>query len=1532
MVLDYIHDYICIYGDYCGSLNEQQRFCVVATLVALSCKQTPFGIAEAQIWIWKEELRIRAYYAVLDAIHDPARIVAQAFVEEVKSRALRMPCSVGDIDVLLFDILFSVIDPSYATGLRKQRIHSLASANNLASMNNIASALSGSVRTQPSEAHQNVPFILEWMKQVENIRLPFDLLFSVLKDTIADSDTHLRRSMLSIDLRWKSIHLFQDFVEEIGIPFSLSPASYLEFWVTLIDALDEHSSLSWTSCSSSSTSLSSESPSATTLIPLEEDATPSAERSCLCSLAVFKAILSFLDTLLDEETSLEQRQIGDEATVRQRFSAFLEKYLVAYCFCEETPAFVDTVRASQHRQDYPATDRCVQEQQILAVLGGIIADCHIQDGANLKLSNLPKIQLSESLRYSVLRVLLSVTPANPTLKAAIDGMMEPLLSTAFHNQSETSLMLLNAVVHVIEDMLISENVTVQHLETLLQPEMLELAIRSIHSPPPQMEAPSLALLQLIAALRRALYLLATDLVSAPVSTNASQYLTQALLRHNNLRVVLMREIVALRGYGYILHPAARSKMQHAIPWIADVVQDLKVAELVPYHNLLSAAYRSYPKVAEALKLAAFYSAPTTDNTTRTPAKQKNEAMLFAPLSSFLCSNEFTTSERRSLLMLGVFLEVYLLYSNETAIPADGIARLTSYFRDSGYLDFLSSDERELLVSFCTNKWSSSVQAMPSAGLSLLSFEIDRTADVRQLTLLYVVIHVCIVSSALDDADFLWRLFSDPASLGAEYLPTMPDNMSSEVLSALHRQGNFFRCQNGHVFFVGECGGPMERSTCPECGCVIGGKDHILDPSNSRIDTAPEQFTGYAIHRPEDEQVYNTSVRSLSPIAFRIVRILLHSLLALSCATANHRAVQIDQLINRQFPKPPYHSAAQYFLEHLATDWTALCKLLHCTDEQASILMFKVLQQYVQRPSRGFSRLLTPQRRNEWEAEFQQCVRAVVFDKRNTLSTISSSVREKLRQLLTPTIDPASTMALDVTFQAQLWRHRTPITFELFSQHLTHNESGSFVLLRQFIEENQLLSALRYIPSMIKWLRMLAAQFHHKIDRNYARDHTIRDAINSLGSWHERQEFDGVFRDICAAWRLCINKIEQFDCTALPNAYKSIELNDQLQLSFVIPDEKDESICFLALLHFMFEKHNQILEKMHEVGRSYFTHNNNRIGDLVVSPTHEIGIAQFAEHHAIKFDLEREFVPYLQAHARAKENGASHFDDPVIHLDFDKIEQFVVKQFLSGKPLLRWDDTLRTFPFIEERKAVTTDLSQLSSIVPQKELSTDMKRSIMANLESVEQARHYLADVETCIGFLLASRGDTQHQLSRIEEMPIHTYFRDVLLMSTERSDMFDAPKQPEPALFRGVQLRHLRSLWNVLHAYLNDDLYAEVRPKYRAPLDEPLTAVLKDRAPRGLLELHVLVPCLQEFVTSALLEDYLSGTESLKNALGFMPVPALESQILPHGQRQPPHPSHHEMSGGETMSEVPWFAAHFPDGIRVEHAMRVLQLLQGLLQ
>ncbi|KNC86097.1 hypothetical protein SARC_01756 [Sphaeroforma arctica JP610] len=56
---------------------------------------------------------------------------------------------------------------------------------------------------------------------------------------------------------------------------------------------------------------------------------------------------------------------------------------------------------------------------------------------------------------------------------------------------------------------------------------------------------------------------------------------------------------------------------------------------------------------------------------------------------------------------------------------------------------------------------------------------------------------------------------------------MPADVGSGVNSF---GGHWYTCRNGHAYTIGECGGAIETSRCPECHDV-GGRSHQLDASN-----------------------------------------------------------------------------------------------------------------------------------------------------------------------------------------------------------------------------------------------------------------------------------------------------------------------------------------------------------------------------------------------------------------------------------------------------------------------------------------------------------------------------------------------------------------------------------------------------------------------------------------------------------------------------------------------------------------------------
>ncbi|KAG4081169.1 hypothetical protein HA402_014617 [Bradysia odoriphaga] len=56
------------------------------------------------------------------------------------------------------------------------------------------------------------------------------------------------------------------------------------------------------------------------------------------------------------------------------------------------------------------------------------------------------------------------------------------------------------------------------------------------------------------------------------------------------------------------------------------------------------------------------------------------------------------------------------------------------------------------------------------------------------------------------------------------------NMILQVMG--FSKGHWYKCPNGHIYCIGECGGAMQQSKCPECGSIIGGSSHRLVSDNA----------------------------------------------------------------------------------------------------------------------------------------------------------------------------------------------------------------------------------------------------------------------------------------------------------------------------------------------------------------------------------------------------------------------------------------------------------------------------------------------------------------------------------------------------------------------------------------------------------------------------------------------------------------------------------------------------------------------------
>ncbi|PPJ57706.1 hypothetical protein CBER1_00182 [Cercospora berteroae] len=67
------------------------------------------------------------------------------------------------------------------------------------------------------------------------------------------------------------------------------------------------------------------------------------------------------------------------------------------------------------------------------------------------------------------------------------------------------------------------------------------------------------------------------------------------------------------------------------------------------------------------------------------------------------------------------------------------------------------------------------------------------------------------------------------------------DQAQEICKKYPVTGHWYCCVNGHPFTIGECGGAMEQTRCPECNAPIGGQHHQTAAGVTRAQHIERQF-------------------------------------------------------------------------------------------------------------------------------------------------------------------------------------------------------------------------------------------------------------------------------------------------------------------------------------------------------------------------------------------------------------------------------------------------------------------------------------------------------------------------------------------------------------------------------------------------------------------------------------------------------------------------------------------------------------------
>ncbi|XP_047401153.1 E3 ubiquitin-protein ligase RNF213 isoform X1 [Sciurus carolinensis] len=716
---------------------------------------------------------------------------------------------------------------------------------------------------------------------------------------------------------------------------------------------------------------------------------------------------------------------------------------------------------------------------------------------------------------------------------------------------------------------------------------------------------------------------------------------------------------------------------------------------------------------------------------------------------------------------------------------------------------------------------------------------------------------------------LRNLAFSPASMANAFLPTMPEDLLAQAQSWEGLENvHWYTCPNGHPCSVGECGRPMEQSSCVDCGAVIGGIDHKPHAGFHAIrPSADRTRTGHVLGNPQHRDVVVVSDRELSPVVFIILRLLTHLAMLLGATQSSEALVHII--------KPPVRDPKGFLQQHIQRDLGQLTKMLGKSADETTHVIHLVLRCLLkeQRPLPGHrhltldAQLSTKEQRNNWEKHVEALLLPELEHLDKTLLTVSTLISQDERVSSNPVAkiiygDPASFLPRlpqrSVVHCSKIWSCRKKVTLEHL-QHVVERKNGkeTVPLLWQFLQKEAELRLVKFLPEILALQRDLVKRFQNVPEDKYS---SIRSFISSHSSDGLRQLLHNRITVFLSTWNALRRSLETNGEIKLPKDYCSSDLDLDTDFEVILPRRRDLGLCSTALVSYLINLHNEIIHTVEKFSKE--------------DSSYSVDASEVTDLHVVSYEVERDLIPLILSNCQYQvEQGGETSQE----FDLEKIQRQISSRFLQGKPRL----TLKGIPTLVFRHDWNFEhlFVDIKNKMAQSPLPNSATGSMSGELQSYSDACEALSVVEVTLGFLGTAGGDPN--------MHLDVYVRDTLRMGDQTTPVLKALSR--------CQLKHAIALWQFLSAHkseqllrLKKDPFREIDSRYKADLSPGNTKLLSTFLNHTdldafLLELHeMMVLKLRNTQTQdsfnpewSLRDTLVSYMETKENAV----LPEVESQF-----------------------------------------------------
>ncbi|CAL8274226.1 unnamed protein product [Lota lota] len=670
---------------------------------------------------------------------------------------------------------------------------------------------------------------------------------------------------------------------------------------------------------------------------------------------------------------------------------------------------------------------------------------------------------------------------------------------------------------------------------------------------------------------------------------------------------------------------------------------------------------------------------------------------------------------------------------------------------------------------------------------------------------------------------LQNLALSTVNMQRAFLPTMPEDMlfvAQQAMGPVH----WYYCPNNHPCTIGECGQPMERSHCPDCGAAIGGDDHRPVPGFTAAQVQQDRTqTGHVLGDPVRRDNPDTlDTKNMSPGPFTVVRMLTHMAMLLGAS--------INQQLIAQIIRPPVADPGAFLLGHLLKDMEHLTRSLgKGTDDTihtVHLLLCSLLEphQAQQWPDPYDDNLSTKDHRNGWEMSVSNTIiipQLKHLDRQ--LKEANDLVRADARVSCDPVFklmfgDPrlflASLPRGSLIHGQAVWSCREKLSL-LSLTHIVEQHDGkdTLPLLWRFLQREAELRFVKFLPDILTLQKDLVKKFQNISDLPFK---TIADFLNSrrqvsLRDWYER--YITIF---LTTWNQLRVSLATNGEMKIPAELCDEDLDLDSDFRLLLPRRQGPGLCSTALVSYLIALHNEIIKCV-----------DKHTGEQT---SYEVSPADLTDQQVIRYELEQDLMPLVLANSQySLERGRETLHE----YDLAKIQQQVLTHFLQGRPII----TLQGIPTLVNRhdRDYVIILKDVKDKVEQEALQSLTASSLAAELQSYSEVCEALTTVEVALGFLAMAGGDPHMQLA--------CYLEEVLQMQN----------QTAPHVLKALtvcRLRHCVALWQLLTSLksqkmmrLKRDPFAGFPGDYKLPLSDEDRRLLsgffvKTVADAFLLEMH----------------------------------------------------------------------------------------------